>query len=205
MNLFRASVIFIFIMLTCLISHEAYAFNTYLVGEEIVGQGYNDVWKRWYKRKFSIWVGVRGNAEFIFFVGETGLGDATVMVDDYEALREKFKNAIKKAIEWSNVARKNQADTKKSLGCFAQDDRFNICEETGLAFKENQMGLSFFATNGGRQTNLIISIVDRNNQFIKTSIYVDLPEMIKLLKVVDQIEGAFQKARKTAKDQKLFK
>lgn len=205
MNRFGAYIVFIILMLACLASQEANAFNIYLVREEIVGQEYNDVWKRWFDKKFSIWVGVsENNTEYIFFKGETGLGDATVMVQNSKTTREKLRKAVVKAIEWSDVARKNQADTTKSLGCFGRD-KYDLCEKNGEAFDENQVGLKFFAANSGKQTNLIINIVDRDNQFIKASIYVDLPEMKKMLDAVYQIESALEKARKTAKDQKLFK
>ncbi|MBW2324772.1 MAG: hypothetical protein JRF41_14925 [Deltaproteobacteria bacterium] len=204
MNRIMASVILICLFLLCG-SPKAQAFNIYRVGNEIVGQEYNDMWKRWFDKKFSIWVGVReNNTEYIFFKGETGLGDATVMVQNTKATRDKLKKAVAKAIEWSDVAKKNQADTSKSLGCFGRD-KYDLCEKNGSAFDENQMGLSFFAINGGKQTNLVISIVDRDNQFIKTTIYVDVPEMRKMLNVVEKIESTFEKARKTAKDQKLFK
>jgi len=184
---------------------KAQAFNIYRVGDEIVGQEYNEVWKRWFDKKFSIWVGVSdNNTEYILFKGETGLGDATVMVENTKATRDKFKKAVTKAIEWSGIAKKNQADTSKSLGCFGRDS-YDLCEKNGSAFDENQMGLSFFAANGGKQTNLVVSIVDRDNQFIKTTICIDVPEMTKMLNVVEKIEVEFQKARKTSKDQKLFK
>jgi hypothetical protein len=199
-----ASIILICFTLLCGLP-KTQAFNIYSVGEEIVGQEYNDVLKRWFVRKLSIWVGVReDNTEYILFKGETGLGYATVMVKNTKATRDKLKRAVAKAIEWSDVARKNQADASKSLGCLGED-KYDLCEEKGLAFDENQMGLSFFSANSGQQTNLIISIVDYDNQFIKTTIYVDVPEMKKMLNVIGKIESEFEKARKTAKDQELFK
>lgn len=184
---------------------KAQAFNIYRVGDEIAGKEYNDVWKRWFDTKFSIWVGVSdNNTEYILFKGETGLGEATAMVQNSSAIRANLKGAVQKAIEWSDVARKNQADASKSLGCFGYDS-YGLCEKNGTASDENQMGLSFFAANSGKQTNLVISIVDRDNQFIKTTIYINVPEMTKMLNVVENIENEFEKARKTAKNQKLFK
>jgi len=205
MHRFQVSIVFVILMLAILAFQKAYAFNIYRVGEEMIGQEYNDVWKRWFDKEFSIWVGVsEDNTEYLFFKGETGLGDATVMVQNYKTTREKLRKAVVKSIEWSDVARENGADATKSLGCFGRD-KYGLCEEHGTAFDENQMGLTFFAANSGKQTNLIISLVDRDNQFIKTSIYIDLQEMKKMLNVVDQIESTLEKARKTVKDKKLFK
>lgn len=174
------------------------AFNTYEVGE-ITGQEYNDVWKKWFNKKLSIWVGIdnEDNKEYIFFQGDTGLGNATVSIQNLEGTIEQLKEAVKKAIEWSDIARKNQADVSKNIRCF------NLCAEK--PYRGNQMSMSFFAANSGKQTNLIIMMIDRSNHLIKTTIYVNLLEMKKLLMIIGKIEDKFKKARKTAKDQNLFK
>ncbi|HSM46813.1 MAG TPA: hypothetical protein VK872_03295 [Draconibacterium sp.] len=67
------------------------------------------------------------------------------------------------------------------------------------------MELSLFAANGGKQTDLVISMVDHDNQFIKTIIHVHVPEMRKMHKVVENIESEFEKGRKSNKDKDLFK
>lgn len=202
---FRVFILLLIVFFTFFVSQNVYAFNVYQVGEEITGQEYNDIWKRWFDKNFSIWVGVsENNTEYIFFKGETGLGDATVMVQHSKTIREKLRKAIIKAIEWANVAQKNKVDTEKSLGCFGLDE-YGICEKNGTAFEENQMGLKFFAVNSGQQTNLIISLVDRDNQFIETSIYIELQEIKKMLNAVNQIENTLKRAYKTTKNQKLFK
>ncbi len=185
--------------------NEVMAFNIYRVGKEITGQEFNDVWKKWFNRKFSIWVGVdENNTEYIFFKGTTGIGDATVIVQNSKEVVEKLKSVVEKAIEWADIARKNKADTSKSLECF-NNNGYGSCRRNSSGFNGNQMDLSFFAANSGKQTSLVINLVDKDNQFIKTSIYVDLIEMKKLLKVISEIENEFKKAQKTAKDQNLFK
>lgn len=67
------------------------------------------------------------------------------------------------------------------------------------------MGLCFFAANGGKQTNLIITVQDERNQFIEAEIYIDLPEMRKLMEAVKEIETSFKDARKAIKKRDLFK
>lgn len=183
---------------------EASAFNIYQVGSVVIGQEHNEVWKRWFDKKFSIWVGAHRKDENLIFKAETGLGDATVTVNYTKAVRDKLERAVTKAIEWSEVAKKNQADTTKGLGCFG-NDLYGICEKDGNAFEENQMGLSFFAANGGKQTNLVIDIIDDGNQFIKATIYIDLPQMKQLLGNIQSIETAMKQARETASKQNLFK
>ena len=187
------------------ISSTAHAFNIYRVGDVVHGREHNEMLNRWIERDFSIWVGVdERNNEYIFFKGDTGLSTATVMVDNTKSIREKFTSAVSKAIEWSEVAKKNKADTTKGLGCFGVD-KYGICEKNSSAFDEGQMSLTFFSANSGNQTDLIVDIVDRDNQFYKASIYIETSEMKKLLSAAKGIEAAFVKARETAKNQDLFK
>ncbi|MDY6973719.1 MAG: hypothetical protein SV775_15555 [Thermodesulfobacteriota bacterium] len=187
------------------ISSTAQAFNIYRVGDVVHGREHNEMLNRWIERDFSIWVGVdEGNNEYIFFKGDTGLSTASVMVDNTKSTREKFTSAVSKAIEWSGVAKKNKADTTKGLGCFGVD-KYGLCEKNSSAFDEGQMSLKFFSANSGNQTDLIVDIIDRDNQFYKASIYIETSEMKKLLSAAKGIEAAFVKARETAKNQDLFK
>jgi hypothetical protein len=180
------------------------AFNIYRVGSPVIGQEHNDVWKKWFPRTLTMWVGIDGKTEYLLFQVDTGLGDATVRIKYSKAVQEKLRTAVKKAIEWSEVAKKNEVDTTKPLGCWG-DDLHKICEKDGNAFDENQVGMSFFAANEGKQTNLVVDIVDLNNQFIKATLYIDTPQMILLLTNIEGIDEALKKARDTAKKKDLFK
>jgi len=177
------------------ISSTAQAFNIYRVGDVVHGREHNEMLNRWIDRDFSIWVGVNErNDEYIFFKGDTGLSTATMRVNNTKSIKEKFTNAISKAIEWSEVAKKNKADTTKGLGCFGVD-KYGLCEKNSSAFDKGQMSLKFFSANNGNQTDLIVDIIDRNNQFYKASIYIKTSEMKKLLSAAKGIEVAFLKAR----------
>ena len=162
--------------------------------------------KRWTKRGFSIWVGIsESKTPYIFFKGDTGIKIATVSVIDSVEVRDKLFSAVSKAISWSEIAKSNNADTSKTLGCFGHDP-YDICEGSdGGAFDTNQMSLSFFSANSGKQTDLIIKIIDRNNQFYKESIYLDQDAMKKLLTVIENVDDAMVKARETSNKQDLFK
>lgn len=195
----------VFLIFGFIAANSAFAFNIYRVGDVIQGREHNEILNRWLDREFSIWVGVGDKRkEYILFEAETGLSKATVMVNNTKSIREKLKKAVSKAIEWSDVAKKNNADTTKGLGCFGVD-KYNLCEKNSTAFEEGQMSLKFFSANNGSQTDLIISVIDRDNQFYKASIYITISEMKKLLKTVEGIEVAFEKARETAKNRDLFK
>ena len=200
------------------------AMNTYRVGDVIVGREYNDALDKWFDRNYDIWIGVNDrNIEFIFFKAETGLGTATVGKLYNLDLRTQLEGFVQKAIEWAKVAKKNKADTTKGIGCFGPVSRdrlgslFGPATRTkshtdscngksfGEAYEQDQIGFKFFATNNGQQTNLIISLIDRENQFIKTTIYLDFPAMIKLQENIKLIDEALEKARATAQKQDLFK
>jgi len=209
--------IIVILVLTFFSFQQAYAsLNVYHISKEIVGQEYNSISKHWFNRRFSILVGIKtnnvfgeNNAEYIIFRGEGVLGNAIVMIRNSKFIRDKLEKTIEKAIKWSNIAKKNQVDIQKSLGCFGNvqygNNQYDLCEN-GLAYNTNQVGLSFFATNGGKQTSLIISMVDITNQFIKTMIYVNVTGMRNILNTVKNIESKFKEVRRTIKkNQNLFK
>ncbi|MCD6104818.1 MAG: hypothetical protein J7J43_03425 [Thermosipho sp. (in: Bacteria)] len=159
----------------------------------------NDVWKKWVDKKFSVSIAVDDYYdEYILFEGETWLNTTTVIFKNTTATRLKLLKAVQKAIKWSNIARKNHADTSKSLGCFVG--------YLGKYGEKNYMCLEFFSARGGEQTNLIITMMDCNNQFIKTTIYFDELAMKKMLITIKKIEGKFEEARKNVKkSRELFK
>ena len=198
MNRIVFSVMLIFLFLICSLP-KAQAFVTYRVGDEITGRSYNDVWKKWVDKKFSISIAVDDYYdEYILFEGETWLNTTTVIFKNTTATRLKLLKAVQKAIKWSNIARKNHADTSKSLGCFVG--------YLGKYGEKNYMCLEFFSARGGEQTNLIITMMDCNNQFIKTTIYFDELAMKKMLITIEKIEGKFEEARKNVKkSRELFK
>jgi len=70
---------------------------------------------------------------------------------------------------------------------------------------EGKLDMSFFSANGGKQTDLIVEIIDRGNQFITSTLYVDPSGMRTLLNNVSRIDATFEKARKTQSKQALFK
>lgn len=197
METLRNVVIVLFTLFAVIFATNVQAFNIYRVGNEIRGKEYDDASKKWLDRSFSVWVGIdEDKKEFVYFMGDSSAsGVATVMVVNSEDVRAKLETAVSKAIEWSEIARKNKADGGKSLGCFGD------CSTYG----GNRMGFSFFAANSGKQTDLVIKMVDVDNQSITGYMCVELSEMVKLLEVVKGINEAMEKARDSASKQGLFK
>jgi len=186
-------------------SRNLFAFNIYQVGNSVIAKEHNELLHRWIPRSFSVWVGVdQKKTEYLIFKADTGLKEAVVSVRYTKATRDKLGRMLTKALEWTEVARKNEADTSKGLGCFG-DDPSGLCAKDGNALDENQMGLSFFAASRGQQTDLIIDIIDRENQFIKVTIYFELLQMRQLLDVARGIESALKEAKQATSKQELFK
>lgn len=189
------------------------ATHLYRSGDPVKGKEYNDLLKMWIDKDITIWVGISedGMGE-VYVYGETGLGNAVILLDLNYSLSQgkseiitKFENAVLKAIKWSAIARENKADVSKGLGCFGKSDKYGLCEKNSNAFDEGQMSLSFFSANNGNQTDLIISIIDEYNQFIKTTVYINTHGMKELLRAIKSINNAFKKAKDAETKKDLFK
>lgn len=192
----RSVVIVLFVLLAVVFATNVQAFTIYRVGSEIRGQEYNDASKEWLDRRFSVWVGIdEEKTELIYFMGDSSAsGVATVRVKNSKDLRAELETAVSRAIEWSKIARMNKADANKVLGCFGD------CS----AEAENRMGLRFLAANSGKQTDLVIKMVDMDNQSITAYMHLELSEMVKLLKVIKGISEAMEKAGDASSKQDLF-
>jgi len=197
METLRNVVIVLLALFAVVFATNVQAFDIYRVGDEIRGKEYNDASKKWLDRSFSVWVGMdEDNTELVYFIGDSSAsGVATVMVRNSKDVQAKLETAVSKAMEWSEIARKNKADGSKSLGCFG-----DCSTEAG-----NRMGWTFFAANSGKQTDLVIKMVDVHNESITAFMCVELSEMVKLLQVVRGIDEAMERARDAASKQDLFK
>lgn len=67
------------------------------------------------------------------------------------------------------------------------------------------MSLTFFAHNRGKQTDLILRLIDWNDKSKEATIYLDSTGMKKLLALVGMIDESFVEARETVKKRELFK
>lgn len=185
-------------------SAKVFAFNTYQSGETAKGREYIESLKRWVDRNLSVWVGVdKYDNRHVLVKGDSTLSIVTVRI--YVSQEDDLKEAISKAIEWSNVAKENNAETTKGLGCYGILDEYGVCKDESTAFQEGQMSLKFFSANNGQQTDLIVSLIDRSNQFYKTHIYLDEQQMRVLKDAIEKIPQTYEKAKSQAAKRDLFK
>ena len=203
-GLLRLASLILFFVIGLFPAHSA-AMSLYRVGDEIQGESYNDVFKTWMKRSFSIWVGVEtSGTEQLVFEGDTGLGEAQVTQNYTVENVERLERILNTAIEWSSIAKKNRADTSKALGCFS-NHHDSICEAYGQPSHQNQMGLRFSSGSEGQQARLIIEMIDQNNQFKKATINFASSDVSSLLKNLRQLPAAMKKAKDASSKQDLFR
>jgi hypothetical protein len=192
--------------------NTAWGASGYELGTKVTGKSYNDILKRWISRDVRLFLVLDDDAEskIFYLVVETGLGDAkAILATDFESLpQEKFEEVLKKALVWSKVAKKNKADVTKTLGCFSYRVTYGqatkICTELGTAEKPGEIGLKFFSAEGGKQTDVILSIVDRDNQFLQTTLYLEPNAILQLLKNLWNADEQYSKAVKARKKDALF-
>jgi hypothetical protein len=196
----------IFIVTTvCLGPNYSLAMNSYQAGDTVIGEEYNETLKTWVDRGFSMWIFVdEGGEEYLSFSGDTGIGTATVSGPYNQTEVDKIEKYLLISKEWALVAKKNRVDTSKALGCYP-DATFLTCERDGVPHGENQMGLSFFASNDGQRSRLIIDMADQRNMYKRATIYFELPEIDALTKNVRLIRETLNKAKETASKQNLFR
>ena len=190
--------IWMFCLLLAVVNSPANADSYLLVGDEITARDYVGSFDRWIDRQFSIWIKIYLGREYIEFSGETGLGKADVTMIYDQDIQQQLELYIAKGIEWAAIAKQNNADTSKALGCLSRDPYWG-CTTGGYASKANQMGVRFFAAFGGSQTELVFDIKDEYNEFLEVTLYFNLSAMRQLERVVIQIPETLQQARKMEK------
>jgi hypothetical protein len=175
----------------------------YQAGAVVVGKSYNEILRTWVKRDFSLWVYVNdGGKEWVEMKGDSGLGQVQVdMFYEKEGI-DHLRRMLTTAIEWTDIARSNRADTSKALGCLPLAEY--VCDNPGVPDGVNQMGLSFWSTANGQRSSLIADMIHHNNKFKRAEIYFDAAQIPSLINNLEQLEPAITKARETRKKQHLF-
>ena len=115
-----------------------------------------------------------------------------------------MERLLNTAQEWVAVAKKNHADVDKALGCFPDAEQLT-CSKDGQAHGENQMGLRFYAEDDGKESSLIIDLMDQSSRYKRATIYLGKNEIVILRRNLAQLESALANARETEKKRPLFK
>lgn len=180
----------------------AQAMVTKPVGAKVQGQSYNETLRRWIPRAFQMVVGIgQDGTVWLFFDGEASLGTATAETIYSTAERDKLRHAAEKTLEWAKIARDNKTDASRFFSCVGWDAEH--CSDG--AYKQNQMGMRFFASNEGQLQYLVLEIIDRRNRFIATTIYLEPDAVRAFLDNVNRLDETVAAAKETTGKKHLFK
>lgn len=178
------------IVLMFAMATPALAGNTAQTASTAEGKHYNDVFKNWQRQSFTIYCDDDGG---LYVKAETGLGQARGYVAKRDVSR--FIEAVKKAREWVDVAKANKADTTKLVGDFRYASDI---DQAGVR-------LVFFSASAGAQTDLIMEVIDFDNEFYKTELYIEPDQIDKFLAMLAEYDGLVAQAKKKSSDADLFK
>lgn len=159
------------------------------VGKIVVAKEYNDILRGWIDRRLGLQISdgeIYGvNGPFLVFISDTGLGEARTYTKISESLQENLESIVGKAIKWAKIAQKNKADVHKVISCIGK--YAEACMQHGRVDR-NHLLFEFSAQKGGKQTNLIITIVDLDYKYKNATLYLGLPEMNQLLGNIRKID-----------------
>jgi len=181
-------------------SSLTYAWSISTVGKVVIAEEYNDALRIWTDRRLGLQVSNRND---IFFIADTVLGKATTHFKYSNELKKRLEVSVLKAIKWSKIAKKNKADVRKVISCFGKYTK--SCMHHGSRYRDlNHLIFEFVSQEGGKQTNLVITIIDRFKEYKKTILYLGPSEMNQLLGNIRKIEKGIEQANLMEEKGDLF-
>lgn len=129
----------------------------------------------------GIYVYVDNDGDF-YIASTSGLNAAAhLKKDKYKSVLE----AAKKGVDWQKKARKAQLETQKEIASFF----------TKSGHRTSGVGLTFFSSNKGKQTDVIIEVKDFSNSFNSAEVYLNQVEMEKFVKLLEKIPQTVKKLK----------
>ena len=180
-----------------LFTQVATAGNLFHVGD-VAARDWSDLFNRFREEKVSIYVTTERHRDFVVFWVRGGYPEGYAKIEYAESIQSMMESAVEKAISYSRIAKDNQADVSKEIGCFT-GGQFGLsgCYSSSLSFK-------FFSNNSGSQTDLILSIEEDYPHDGWRRIYFGELQQHQLLSVVRRIPIAFDRAHKNRAKESLF-
>ena len=155
----------------------------------VVGRYYNDVWQSWIEKPITVYIDDRGN---VYIKGGEGLISARGFL--YARERGKFIQLLKKGLKWAETAKKEKIEITKNLGSFM---KLGSVDWYGIK-------LTFFSTNKGQQTDVILYIVDFDNVFNRITLYLN-PEQVKgLITLLEKVPQTLKELKENEKKAKML-
>lgn len=156
--------------------------GTRTVDGNATGRYHNDVLKRWTNVPIVVYVDDASNAYIMSsdggIVKARGLLSPT---DTREALA-----LLRKSQNWVKTAKAEGLEVTKELGTFMRGSRY----------ERNGVGLQFFSANGGKQTDVILQLVDFENQFFKLDLYLNPDQVADLIRLMERVPETVAELKK---------
>lgn len=181
-------------------AQASHAQTAYIAGERIVGSEFFSRGEPAVARWLELWVASHKDGRAaVSLVFETSLGDGSLSLGIWEVEGQRLRAALGKALEWSVVARANEAETNKLLGCFGLEYERERCEKWGAPLM-GQLAVRFFAGSGGRESGVSLSMKGLAEEHKKALVMLDIVQVRKLIAALDDVEAT--RVRAAAMDAK---
>jgi hypothetical protein len=154
------------------------------------GRYYNDVWKSWSKEPISVYIDDKGNT---YING----GESLIFARGFLYARERTEviELLKKGLKWAKTAKKEKVEITKELGSFMKSGSF---DQYGVK-------LTFFSSNKGQQTDVILYMVDFDNMFNKITLYLNPTQVKSFIKLLEKVPQTLKELQEYEKKSKMFK
>lgn len=172
----------IILILLCLVSFAGA--QTKSIEVKITGTNYNKLLNKWLEHDIYVYVDSGANT---YIATNAGLKASAIVT---KAIYKQLMETLEKAVKWHGIAKDKELETTKVLADFQYKD--------GISMKGVKM--TFFTAKKGKQTNLILDIIDFDNPFKKSNLYLDLENTKKLLEAVKAVPETYKKLLKNEKD-----
>ena len=197
---------FIVLFILVGVSKNSYSYSLYYAGE-IVSRAYNEAWGEFFDKKIKIYAGATKEKATVRIKFEMNLSEFDV---DFEFNYKNDKNlkdnqyynnflySLNKSIEWSQIAKDNNAETRKRI-------KVDICQ----ASKNYKKGgvycvATFFSANQGNQTDLILLVKETEEYSLnEDKFYINLVNQKKFKQILEnKVKGkilhAIEQAEKSS-------
>jgi len=170
------------VALALLLTASAAAASTRVVQGSATAKSYNEVWRKWDNVPLAVYVDDSSNAYIMGTDG--GIIKARGFLSQSDT--SKVLALLRKSQEWVATAQAKKLEVTKELGRFMRRSDFS----------ENGVALQFFAANEGRQTDVILTLVDFDNQFYRLELYLDPSQVAALIGLLERVPETISELKK---------
>jgi len=109
--------------------------------------------------------------------------------------RVQLVSLLKKGLEWGEKANKEKVEITKELGAFTRKSNHH----------QNGISLTFFSANEGKQTDVIVKIIDFNDMYKKIDLYCNPEQVKQLIALLEKAPETCKKLKANESKSDMFK